>query len=243
MVFKLKRGSYAYSAAKWGYQPIVAAKHLAFEISNKRKLQTFLGEFEKADFRPWQIGCGPFPKEGWLNTDIPPNNHMDAAIDITKPIAIPENFLDIIYGSEVIEHIKLDAARLFFREAVRVLKPGGVLRMTTPDMERISKKFLERHDTDFFEKVETIWLAGEFSPEIWVNAMFRYWGHEFIYSKEAITRELEAAGFTNIVEAPPQKTLSKYPQLNKLDRHQDGAPEDESWLFGGTLIIEAEKPT
>lgn len=237
----IKRDSVPFHILKWGYQPVKGARYAAHAVQNHFRLRRFMSEYDKAAFRGWQIGCGPFPIEGWLNSDIPPNDKMDAAIDITKPIAMRDDYLDVIYGSEVIEHIPLAAARQFLREAYRVLKPGGVIRLTTPDMEGICKEYLSRRESGYFARVSETWLDGEFSPEIWVNAMFRYWGHQFVYSEDALRRELESAGFSNVKRAEPQKTLSKYSQLNGRDRNPEADPETLKFLYRGTLIMEAQK--
>ena len=98
------------------------------------------------------IGCGPNRKEGWLNTDVLPlrlpwrqgydgEKAWDFPLDITQPLPFPDNSLDIIFGEEVIEHIEYFQAVRFFAEARRVLKPGGVLKLTTPSWKAAAACF------------------------------------------------------------------------------------------------------
>ena len=44
-----------------------------------------------------------------------------------------DNSVDNIYVSHVLEHIEKEYIQTFFREAARVLKKGGVLRICVPD--------------------------------------------------------------------------------------------------------------
>lgn len=239
---KPERGTDLYYVARWFYHPIKAARALVHRFINFAKQRRFLKAYNKASFRGWHLGCGTFYLKDWLNSDIPPNPKMDFAIDITKPLRIADNFFDVIYSSEVIEHIDLAAGRAFFLEANRVLKPGGVFRLTTPDMQQIAKLYMDEGGQFTIENYRSAWLEGEFSPEIWVNAMFRSWGHQFIYSFDALKSELEAAGFENIQQAQPQITLSNYNELNHLDRYNEMGAEESAQLNSATLFLEAQKP-
>lgn len=48
-----------------------------------------------------------------------------------------------MYHSHVFEHLDRDDAEQFLAENVRVLKPGGVLRVVVPDLERICRDYME----------------------------------------------------------------------------------------------------
>ncbi|HLO60493.1 MAG TPA: class I SAM-dependent methyltransferase [Bacteroidales bacterium] len=53
-------------------------------------------------------------------------------VDITKPFPYPDNTFDLIIAIEVSEHIA--DHEMFFSESGRVLKPGGRLYITTPNI-------------------------------------------------------------------------------------------------------------
>ncbi|HSQ58923.1 MAG TPA: class I SAM-dependent methyltransferase [Acidobacteriota bacterium] len=65
--------------------------------------------------------------------------------DATKPFPLPDASADIVFSSEVIEHLHDGAA--FVRNAARVLKPGGVLFLKTPndDFNRLENRLNPHH--------------------------------------------------------------------------------------------------
>lgn len=70
--------------------------------------------------------------------------------DLRKGIPYPDNSADAIYHSHVLEHIdrnlsdgERDNARGFLNECLRVLKPGGVLRVVVPDFELSCRRYIE----------------------------------------------------------------------------------------------------
>lgn len=84
--------------------------------------------------------------------DINPGRMKDLALPIIKldlnsePLPFPDQSLDFINCSEVIEHLNPKAVAMFFREANRILKPGGVFIVTTPNKWRLGVLF-QRHKT------------------------------------------------------------------------------------------------
>ena len=50
------------------------------------------------------------------------------------PIPVPDKSVDVVYADQVLEHMSgIDAARAFTAEALRVLRPDGVLFVVVPD--------------------------------------------------------------------------------------------------------------
>ena len=52
-------------------------------------------------------------------------------MDISQELEFEENFFDVIFASEVIEHVSYTEG--FLKEIKRVLKPGGILYLSTPN--------------------------------------------------------------------------------------------------------------
>ena len=52
----------------------------------------------------------------------------------TPPIPAPDASCEVVYADQVLEHMSgIDAARAFVAEALRVLRPGGVVFIVVPD--------------------------------------------------------------------------------------------------------------
>jgi len=53
--------------------------------------------------------------------------------DATKPYPIPDNSIDVYQSEDVFEHIEQDAIVGIVDEVHRILKPGGLFRLSLPD--------------------------------------------------------------------------------------------------------------
>jgi len=228
-----------YSVARWAWQPAKAARDAirwaGYADHRRRTIRAFAG----AEFAGLQIGCGPHRKSGWINTDLLGNRVMDFPLDITAPLPFPDHFFSVIYGSEVIEHVERAEAAAFLREAHRVLRPGGVLRLTTPDVEAVAQLYLGTHAKGDLAIQERFWLGPEFSRDIWINATFRNYGHRFLYSYETLAAALSAAGFPEICRTEAQQTRSRYPQLRGIEQHYGSDAPIE--IYAATMVLEATK--
>jgi hypothetical protein len=139
----------------------------------------------------------------------------------------------------VIEHVPAATGRSFLAEAARVLKPRGVLRVTTPDLAAICRLYLGEHPDATIEQFGAVWRGGTFTPEAWVNGQFRHHGHQFLWSWPAMREAMTAAGFAHVVQSEPRRTRSPIARLSDLERHY--GPNLPRWLFARTLIVEASK--
>jgi 2-polyprenyl-3-methyl-5-hydroxy-6-metoxy-1,4-benzoquinol methylase len=63
--------------------------------------------------------------------ELPAEVHFLRA-DVEKDLPITENQFDLVFAGEIIEHLL--ATRLFLERCQRVLKPGGLLILTTPNL-------------------------------------------------------------------------------------------------------------
>jgi predicted SAM-dependent methyltransferase len=88
------------------------------------------------------VGCGAKFHKAWVNVDIVPSGPEVIKSDLLKGINFPDNTFDVIYHSQVIEHIPKNKVSSFIHECYRVLKPEGIIRIVTPDLENIAKNYL-----------------------------------------------------------------------------------------------------
>jgi predicted SAM-dependent methyltransferase len=158
------------------------------------------------------IGCGTNHLEGWVNLDGARSEGVDVVWDLRNGLPFADNGATAIFGEHLIEHLPPEAAAELARECLRVLEPGGVLRLSAPDAERFlrsyagDRQFL-RHP-DFPQTVET--------PLERINIMMRQQGqHLWAYDTESLSLLLQKAGFTR---ATGQAFgVSAHPQMQNLD--------------------------
>jgi predicted SAM-dependent methyltransferase len=88
------------------------------------------------------LGCGwrNFGKD-WIHIDDGDYQHLDIKCDVSK-LDLPDNYADLIYASHVIAYFDRTEIIDIFKEWYRILKPGGILRIATPDFEAMSKLYV-----------------------------------------------------------------------------------------------------
>lgn len=94
-------------------------------------------------------GCGPVIAPGWLNVDRVTRPGVDIAGDIRDGLRVPDDSIDYAVAMHALQdlpYLELVPALIELR---RVLKPGGVLRVGVPDLER-SIDAWRRGDASYF---------------------------------------------------------------------------------------------
>jgi len=130
--------------------------------------------------------------------------------DITRPLNFGDASIDVLFTEHVIEHVDLAGALQFLKEANRVLKHGGVLRIVCPTIERLigapldddnGRTYIENSLIAPWSREHTLLrelkLSGIFeAPKTFqLNALFTRYGHRFIWSSDLLVRVLRAIGF------------------------------------------------
>ena len=90
------------------------------------------------------LGCGKRYHSSWINIDIAPQGPEIRAYDLSKGIPLPEGSCDVVYHSNLLEHLRRPQARHLMKECFRVLRPGGILRVAVPDLEQICRMYLTK---------------------------------------------------------------------------------------------------
>lgn len=88
------------------------------------------------------VGCGSHYFSDWVNLDAYQSQSVYCC-DLRERIPCDDNSFDVVYSSHVIEHFSHEKVDSFVAELFRVLKPAGVLRLLTPDLERLVQEYLK----------------------------------------------------------------------------------------------------
>jgi predicted SAM-dependent methyltransferase len=201
--------------------------------------------------RKLQLGSGPNPLPGWLNTDLTPEAHPSAEerllfLDAMTPFPLPDMCLDYVFSEHMIEHLAEAGARRMISESFRVLRPGGRIRVATPDLAAIVGVYERPVDPEARHYID--WVMATLRPDVTVgnnrcyvvNQMFNSYGHRFIYDEETLTAVLLAAGFICPVRQKPGESTD--PNLQGLEAHGRALGDEEVNRFE-TLVLEARRPS
>lgn len=133
------------------------ANHLGYTIAKIKKPDlSVYDEFPPESLlgkKFFNIGAGSFRHPYWTNIDYA-TEHYGAIQDggdfinynlmEMSPLPIPDNFAEVVYSSHTIEHISDEAVLNMLKESYRILKPGGAIRLTTPDADLGFKAFMKK---------------------------------------------------------------------------------------------------
>ena len=119
------------------------------------------------------IGSGPHPKsDANVFMDVHQWGYINCLHDLTVvPYPLESETFTKAYMGDVIEHISIFDIDNVMKEVYRILKPGGVLEVTMPDVRWICERIVLR-DWDKMANVD--WLNQTNDP--WKNAMSYLFG-------------------------------------------------------------------
>jgi predicted SAM-dependent methyltransferase len=169
------------------------------------------------------LGCGTHLLEGWANIDLDGPSGV-IRHDLTRPLPMRADSADLVFCEHFIEHLTRAQGLALLQECRRVLKPGGTLRLSTPDLRKLIDEYLAGRTTAW---AQLGWQP--LTPCRMLNEGLRLWGHLFVYDRAELLGLLAEAGFREI-EAKTWRE-SAHPALRGL----------ESRPFVGELIYEARK--
>lgn len=107
----------------------VARKAIAVATRQAKIRAYFAGE---RLFAGLQLGCGPHQFDGWLATDLAPQDIGKVVyLDVTRRFPFPDGKFDFIVAEQMIEHVRFRDAVHMLRECHRVLRPGVISSCTT----------------------------------------------------------------------------------------------------------------
>lgn len=153
-----------------------------------------------------EFGAGGTITPGWRSHDI--------EVPIDRPLPYEDGTVHEIKAEHVVEHVSPAAALGFFDECLRILVPGGKLRISVPSITQILTRSMDDDGARLAHARDIV--VGH--------------GHQAVYDHAVLMALLRIAGFPQIYAVPRDLTLDGH-------WHVIGLAKDEL----ETIRVEARK--
>ena len=155
-----------------------------------------MGQQSMDDKLKINLGSGHWKFDGWVNVDLDHGSEPDVVANLAADLPFADGVARLMHTEDFIDQLELDQAAAFLNECYRVLAPGGVLRVLTPDMQKLAHLYLNDP-----ARLETLWknfvhvpLSLDTPGELFPPGM-RFAGHTFMYDGETFRKLAAACGF------------------------------------------------
>lgn len=171
------------------------------------------------------LGCGTKNFPGFVNIDMGTTG-ADVNLDLTKPLPWADRTVKGVFSEHFIEHVTQAQGLRLLMECRRVLVPGGIVRMATPDLADTVSHYNDNYVHPDWANYGMAWTENRCER---MNIAMRWWGHQWLYDEEELTR------------------VGKLVGLNLKGRFKLGESSDpmlcnREYRDSSTLILEFEKP-
>lgn len=177
-------------------------------------------KLSRSPFRYWiSKSLGLLSKEQIENIEWNKKNKINFA-DATSVLPFNDDTVDYIYTSHMIEHLSRSGVESFLKDTLRVLKSGGIIRISVPDLQLAINTYTISKDADAF--MENILV--EAPPISSLKQKFRllavgYRHHQWMYDGNSLIKLLKKIGYKNAEVCQPGHTNMSDPGgLNLYER-------------------------
>lgn len=140
------------------------------------------------------IGCGKINSPEFINVDARPFAHVHIVTDdITSLPDFSDGTVDLLYMCHILEHIKRNDLKDVLLEMKRVLKDGGVLRLSVPDFDKLIDVY-----NDSSKDINAI------SHQLMGGQDSEYNIHYSVFNCRRLSNLLKEVGFQNVVSWNPE---------------------------------------
>lgn len=82
----------------------------------------------------------------WTNVDFQSPVNGVIEMNILRGLPFAPGTFDAVYSAQFIEHLTLEEGERVLRNVSKVMKPGAVIRLVTPDLEELARTYLSNLD-------------------------------------------------------------------------------------------------
>lgn len=159
------------------------------------------------------LGCFHKKIYGFINVDIRPDVEPDVVDDCFKLETFKKESVSLIYSSHMLEHATRKQASDALKRWYEVLKVGGVLRISVPDLQRVFEHYMFYKDLRYLQN----FLYGSQKHD--------YDLHYTGWDEKTLTEDLLEVGFKKTYRYDWRKTehfyvddysQAFYPHLDKI---------------------------
>lgn len=195
-----------------------------------------------------QFGCGTCAPAGWRNFDAGPIFLIEKRLpflkatlvrkgfpdypssieygDVVKGLPLAAGSVDAMYCSHVLEHLSREDCRQTLRNVYRYLRPGGIFRLVVPDLEQLTRIYL---NTPGAEASHVFMVEAHLGDESTAKglmrlprALFGKSQHLWMWDYKSMSRELEIVGFMGIrLARAGDSTDSRFGEVEDEGRWRD----------------------
>jgi predicted SAM-dependent methyltransferase len=138
------------------------------------------------------LGCGDIASPEFINVDARPGPHVHYICDVTDLSIFADGSADLVYASHVLEHVRHNGLKKTLWEWRRILKPGGILRLSVPDFDKILHIY--QSSARRIDSILGPLMGGQ---------EHKYNVHYSVFNQEYLTDRLREAGFREIRQWDP----------------------------------------
>lgn len=195
------------------------ARLLAIDILRLRNRVVGFGRKNVVPKSPrLHLGCGKRNVEGWLNCDL---SGSEFNVDLAGGrLPWKDCSFEHAVSQHMVEHLELEGELLpLLSELHRIMKPGGAVWISCPDLEKICRSYVENGMADLIADRARMW--GQFSmgrvpDQHFINLFFHERGtHKNLFDYGILKWALESVGFENIRRSDESSFLLAFPEFSR----------------------------
>jgi ubiquinone/menaquinone biosynthesis C-methylase UbiE len=181
------------------------------------------------------VGCGLTAPQGWVNIDASWNARLahypwlrgilayipalkekcsiqwssDVKFhNVRKALRYPNGTVSAVYASHLLEHLYRSDARFFLGETLRVLKPGGICRIITPDLKVLAQRYITVSETTNVEAANEYLSALLTYPDYGQSGLVarilrsanNLHSHKWLYDVPSLSNLMRDVGFSRVCQ-------------------------------------------